>query len=103
MRRIYNDPSSDKSERKAEKHKERTEDGRSGHLRKYKKAGRIDTHHIHGINLLSNAHAADLRRDVRTHLSSENQGNHGGAELQDETFPDHISDIHLVNYRIFKV
>ena len=97
------DPSSDKTKCKTHEHQKRTEDRSSCDLGQDKETGRIDSHHLHCVDLLRDSHAAYFRRYVRTHLSRKNQGHHGGAELQDKTFPHHISDVHLVNDGILQV
>ena len=103
MGSLYHHPTSDKTEGKTEKHQKGAKDCCSKHLRKNKETRRIDPHHIHGINLFGNTHAAYFRSNVRPHLSCKNQRDHGRAELQDKAFPDHIADVHLINDRIFKV
>ena len=103
MGSLYNNPSSKKSESKAQEHEKRTEKSGGNNLRKDKKTRRVDSHHLHSINLLGDSHTADLGCDVGSHLAGKNQGNHSGAELQDKAFPHHISDVHLVNYRILKI
>ena len=100
---VYHNPSADKSQRQAEKHQKRAENSGCSHFRKNEKACRIDSHHIHGVDLLGDSHASDLRRNVRSHLSGKNQRHHSGTELKNKTFPNHISDIHLIDDRVFKV
>ena len=92
-----------KSESKAQEHEEGTEDGRCRHFRKHKETCGIHAHHVHGIDLLGDAHAADFGRDVGAHLSCKDEGNHRRTEFKNEAFSHHISDIHLVDYRILRV
>ena len=68
-----------------------------------KKTRGIHAHHLHCIYLFGNSHTSDLRRNVRAHLTGQDQSHHSRAELQDEAFPHHIAYIHLVDDRILQV
>ena len=96
-------PSSEESESKAEQHEERTQYGRCGHFGQYEEAGRIDSHHVHRVNLFCDAHAAYFRRYVRSHLSGQDERHHGGTELEDKAFPHHVAYVHLVNDGILQI
>ena len=102
-RGLHHHISAEKSEHKAQQHEKRTEESGGKHLGLNEERCGVHPHHVHGVDLLGNAHAAYLGCDVGPHLTGKDQGDHGTAELQDKAFADHIAHIHLVDERIFKV
>lgn len=100
---IYNYVPSYQTEHETQEHEERAEKGGGDDFRLYEEAGGIDTHHIHGINLLRYPHAAYLGSDVGPHLTGKDKRHHCGTEFQDKALPDHISHIHLVNEGILEI
>lgn len=53
-------------------------------LRQNEVIGAIDTHDLHRINLFGDPHRADLRGDVRSHLTCQYQAEDGAGELEQE-------------------
>ena len=51
-------------------------------LRQYQITGGVDTHDLQGVNLLCHPHGANLRGDVRTNLSRQDQTHDRTGELQ---------------------
>ncbi len=92
-----------KAENETKKHKKGAEHGRGKNLGPNEESGGIYTHHIHGIYLLRYTHAAKFGCNVGPHFPGEDEGDHRGAELQNQAFPDHIPHIHLVYERIFEI
>ena len=55
-------------------------------FRQYQVARRVDTHDVQRVNLLRHAHGADLRGDVRAHLTGQYQTHDARRELQQHDF-----------------
>ena len=76
----------------------RREDDEEGHdgdhphdLRQDEVAGRVDTHDFQGIDLLGDAHRADLGSDIRAHLTSQNETHDGTGELEEHNLAGGIA------------
>lgn len=63
----------------------------------------VDTHHVDGVKLLGDSHAADFRSNAGPHLARQDQCYHCGTEFQYHAFTHHIADKHSVQKWIFHV
>ena len=68
---------------RGEDHEERHDADHTHDLRKDEVAGRVDAHDLESINLLGDAHRANLRGDVRSHLSSQDETHDRARELEE--------------------
>ena len=57
----------------------------------YQVVGRVDSHDFQRVDLLGDAHGAQLGGDVRPHLARQDEAHDGGRKLQQHDFAGHIA------------
>ena len=75
-----------------EYHQDGDEDHQPDHLREDEEVGGVDTHDLHGVDLLRHPHGADLGGDVAAYLSGEDEGHDGAGELQQDNLTGRITN-----------
>lgn len=75
----------------AEYHQQRNHGDHGRYFGQNQVAGRIDTHNLQGVNLLGDAHGAQLRGNVRAYLACQNEAHDGRRELQQQDFAGHVA------------
>ena len=96
-------PPADETEGKAEQIQQGAQDCGGKHLGLHEEGGGIHSHHIHRVNLLTDAHTTYFGGNVGPHLAGQDERYHSGTELQYETLPHHIAYIHLVYEGVFQI
>ena len=71
------------AQRGREDHEEGHDRHQAEYLRQDEVVGRIDTHDLQGVDLLRDAHRAQLRGDIGPHLARQDQAHDGGRKLQE--------------------